>query len=87
MACDGTVRWFNSERGFGLITPDGDELPDVFVHYSQLPPNPTTEDGKKYLRPGQRIRFEVVPSAKGLEAHDVRDIVEPQENSTTKGPL
>ena len=60
----GTVKWFNSEKGYGFISrPSGD---DVFVHQSAL--NPT---GPRSLNEGDKVEFEVVKGPKGLQAKDV----------------
>jgi CspA family cold shock protein len=61
----GTVKWFNAEKGYGFIAVEGDS--DVFVHYSKI-----MMDGYKSLTDGQAVEFEVVQGPKGLEAHDVR---------------
>src|ERR1700712_3414585 len=57
----GTVKWFNAEKGFGFIAVDGGQ--DVFVHYSAI-----AMDGYKSLEEGQRVNFEVVQGAKGPQA-------------------
>ncbi|MBD3187545.1 cold-shock protein [Candidatus Bathyarchaeota archaeon] len=63
----GTVKWFNARKGYGFITPDGEES-DVFVHYSaiQLP-----EDEFKTLHDGDIVEFEVEETAKGPQAINV----------------
>jgi CspA family cold shock protein len=55
----GTVKWFNSEKGFGFITPDSGDK-DVFVHYSAI-------DGAGYrsLQESQRVQFDVTQGQKG----------------------
>jgi CspA family cold shock protein len=58
----GTVKWFNEDKGFGFITPDG-ASDDVFVHYSQIQGN-----GYKSLAENQRVQFEVEQGAKGPQA-------------------
>ena len=60
----GTVKWFNSERGFGFITQD--DGPDVFVHFSAI-----QTDGYRELKEEQRVEFEVKTGDKGLQAENV----------------
>lgn len=54
----GTVKWFNSEKGFGFIEVEGGE--DVFVHFSAI-----TGDGFKTLEEGQPVEFEIVEGNRG----------------------
>jgi CspA family cold shock protein len=61
----GTVKFFNSEKGFGFISREG--AADVFVHFSQI-----QGDGYKSLVEGQAVEFEVAPGRKGEEAKNVR---------------
>jgi cold shock protein len=63
----GTVKWFNAEKGFGFISPT--EGPDVFVHYSEIQGN-----GYKELSENQSVEFEVVQGPKGPQASGVRAI-------------
>ena len=65
MATAGTVKWFNSEKGYGFISREAG--PDVFVHYSAI-----QMDGYCNLDEGQRVEFEVGPGKKGEQAQDVR---------------
>jgi CspA family cold shock protein len=61
----GTVKWFNSEKGFGFISqPDGD---DVFVHHTAI-----QMSGYRALSEGQAVEFEVEQGPKGLMAKDVK---------------
>ncbi|WOV88999.1 cold-shock protein [Sporosarcina oncorhynchi] len=60
----GTVKWFNSEKGFGFIEVEGEE--DVFVHFSAI-----QGDGFKSLDEGQQVEFEVVEGNRGLQAANV----------------
>lgn len=64
----GTVKWFNEEKGFGFISvEDGD---DIFVHYSAI-----KEEGKrKNLDQGQEVKFDVVDGPKGLQASNVQKV-------------
>ncbi|MCT4619608.1 MAG: cold-shock protein [Marinisporobacter sp.] len=60
----GTVKWFNSEKGYGFISRENGD--DVFVHYSAI-----TMDGYKTLEEGQAVEFEVVQGEKGPQATNV----------------
>lgn len=64
----GTVKWFNSEKGYGFIAPDGG-APDVFVHFSEIVGN-----GYRSLEDGQRVEFEVTQGQKGPQASQVRGL-------------
>ncbi len=64
----GSVKWFNSEKGFGFIAQDGGG-PDVFVHYSAV-----SGSGFRTLEEGQRVEFEIGQGQKGPQAQDVRAI-------------
>ena len=60
----GVVKWFNSEKGFGFISVEGEG--DVFVHFSAI-----TGEGYKSLEEGQSVQFDVVEGAKGPQAANV----------------
>lgn len=60
----GTVKWFNSEKGFGFIEVEGGD--DVFVHFSAI-----QGDGYKTLEEGQRVTFDIVQGPKGPQAANV----------------
>lgn len=62
----GTVKWFNSEKGFGFIEQDGGGA-DVFVHYTAI-----DSDGYRSLDEGQRVEFEITQGQKGPQADQVR---------------
>lgn len=61
---NGTVKWFNSEKGFGFITQDSG--PDVFVHFRHI-----NGSGHKSLNEGQQVQFTVAQGEKGLQAENV----------------
>ncbi|HSY16657.1 MAG TPA: cold-shock protein [Jatrophihabitantaceae bacterium] len=63
----GTVKWFNNEKGYGFIAVD--EGQDVFVHYSAI-----QSEGYKSLEENQRVEFEVAQGPKGAQAESVRVI-------------
>ncbi|MEV0247987.1 cold shock domain-containing protein [Nocardia sp. NPDC050712] len=65
----GTVKWFNAEKGFGFIAQAADAGPDVFVHYSSI-----TGGGFRSLEEGQQVEFEIGEGTKGPQATDVRVI-------------
>ncbi|MFC6403058.1 cold shock protein CspA [Mammaliicoccus sciuri] len=60
----GTVKWFNAEKGFGFIEIEGEN--DVFVHFSAI-----NQEGYKSLEEGQPVEFEVVEGDRGPQAANV----------------
>jgi CspA family cold shock protein len=60
----GTVKWFNAEKGFGFIEVEGQD--DVFVHFSAI-----QGEGYKSLEEGQNVSFEVVEGPRGPQAANV----------------
>lgn len=63
----GTVKWFNAEKGFGFITVEGGD--DVFVHYSAI-----DMPGYKVLEEGQAVTFDLGTGPKGPQAESVRPV-------------
>ena len=63
----GTVKWFNAEKGFGFIAQDNG--PDVFVHFSAI-----QSSGYRSLEENQRVEFEVTQGPKGPQADAVRPL-------------
>lgn len=61
----GTVKWFNAEKGYGFITPDGGGQ-DLFVHFSAI-----QSSGYRSLDEGQTVTFEVTQGQKGPQADQV----------------
>lgn len=61
----GTVKWFNAEKGFGFITPD-EGGSDLFVHHTAI-----QERGFRTLQENQRVNFDVAQGPKGLQATNV----------------
>jgi cold shock protein len=64
----GTVKWFNADKGFGFIAPD-DGSADVFVHHSAI-----QADGYRSLQENQRVEFTAVRGAKGPQAEQVQPL-------------
>ena len=60
----GTVKWFNSEKGYGFVTSD--EGLDIFVHFTAI-----TGDGFKSLDEGQKVEFDVVEGDRGPQAANI----------------
>ena len=68
MSTQGTVKWFNSEKGYGFIAQDGGGA-DVFVHYSAI-----DTQGYRSLDEGQRVEFDITQGDKGPQAEHVRPL-------------
>ena len=65
----GTVKWFNSRKGYGFIIPDDESYEkEIFVHYSVIE---VEGDGFKSLNPDDKVEFEVEETEKGFEARKV----------------
>ncbi|MEU5232129.1 MULTISPECIES: cold-shock protein [Streptomyces] len=62
---NGTVKWFNDEKGYGFITPESG--PDLFVHHQEIQGN-----GFKSLKEGQKVSFVATQGQKGLQASEVQ---------------
>jgi cold shock protein len=63
----GTVKWFNGDKGYGFIAVEGG--PDVFVHFSAI-----VGDGYRSLQEGQQVEFDITRGQKGPQAENVRVI-------------
>lgn len=61
---NGTVKWFNADKGFGFIEREGGE--DVFVHFSAI-----KSEGYKSLDEGQRVHFDIEKGQRGMQATNV----------------
>lgn len=64
----GTVKWFNAEKGYGFIAPE-DGSADLFVHYSEI-----QTSGFRTLEEDQKVEFEVGEGAKGPQAQNVQPL-------------
>ncbi len=64
---EGTVKWFNNDKGYGFISQTDGE--DVFVHFSAI-----QTEGYKSLEEGQSVQFEVTQGPKGKQASNVRPL-------------
>ncbi|WP_428897127.1 cold shock protein (beta-ribbon(,) CspA family) [Parelusimicrobium proximum] len=65
---NGTVKWFNDQKGFGFITPD-DGSKDLFAHYQEI-----QGEGFKTLAEGDKVEFDVTESEKGPKAVNIKKI-------------
>ena len=64
----GTVKWFNSDKGYGFITPD-DGSEDLFVHHTAI-----IGSGFKSLEEGEKVTYEVTQGRKGMQAENVSKV-------------
>lgn len=64
---EGTVKWFNDEKGFGFIEQEGGK--DVFVHFSAI-----NGSGRRTLHEGQKVTMEVTQGQKGPQAENVNPL-------------
>ncbi|RZU51192.1 putative cold-shock DNA-binding protein [Krasilnikovia cinnamomea] len=64
----GTVKWFNGEKGFGFITPDGGGA-DVFAHFSSI-----STSGYRSLDENQKVEFDITQGNKGPQAENIRPL-------------
>ncbi len=61
---NGTVKWFNAEKGYGFVTTEDGE--DVFAHFTQI-----QKDGFRTLEEGQAVSFDIVDGQKGKQAENI----------------
>ena len=66
MRTRGTVKWFNADKGFGFITPEGSQGGDCFVHHSAI-----RGEGYRSLNEGELVEFDIIQGQKGPAAQDV----------------
>lgn len=64
----GTVKWFNAEKGYGFIAQEGGGA-DVFVHYTAI-----QSDGYRVLEENQQVQFDITQGPKGQQAENVRTL-------------
>ena len=64
----GTVKWFNSEKGFGFIAPD-DGSADVFAHFSEI-----ASQGYRTLEENQKVEYDLTQGPKGMQASNIRPL-------------
>ncbi len=61
------IKWFNNEKGYGFIENENGE--DIFVHYSEI-----NMEGYKTLKEGNHVKFDLIHTPKGLQAHNVMQL-------------
>ena len=74
---EGTVKWFNDEKGFGFIEQEGGK--DVFVHFSAI-----NGSGRRTLHEGQKVTMEVTQGQKGPQADNVTPLSKQAPSLTSK---
>jgi len=74
----GTVKWFNGDKGYGFIAVDGGQ--DVFVHFSAI-----VSDGYRNLEEGQQVEFDITQGQKGPQAENVKVIGWPADTKASAG--
>ena len=77
----GTVAWFDDDKGFGFVTPDGGG-DDLFVHFSSI----VGEGGHRSLAEGARVEFDVVQGDRGPQAGDVQPVADDREDAPADEP-
>jgi cold shock protein len=80
MTVQGTVKWFNSRKGYGFITVE-DQEDDVFVHYSAIQGG---DDEFKTLYEGDKVEFDIVEGKKGPQAENV-EVIEKAPRQSNRG--
>lgn len=65
----GKIKWFDDHKGYGFI--EYNEYEDIFVHYTNI-----LQDGYKTLEKGQLVSFQLIETAKGLQAHNISIVKE-----------
>ena len=74
---EGKVKWFNGSKGFGFITPsDGGK--DVFLHHSDI-----EAEGRRTLKDGDRVQYEVTEGPKGPKAANVKTVSSTEDDSSS----
>ena len=76
----GTVKWFDSKKGFGFIQGDEDGK-DIFVHFTSI-----EGDGFRSLKDGETVEYELVKSDKGLQAQQVKRLQPVRQRREAPGP-